>query len=249
METRSADGTIIAYHRSGSGAGIVMISGAIRDHSLWDPVTPFLMKCAAILAMDRRGRGASGDRPGSTVGDEIDDVRAVLAEAGPGALLVGHSSGALLALRAAAGIEGLRGVMAYEPPPPPRVSRTTDFARLVTEGDREEALRVFLTDLAGIPASVIADQRATPHWQRGITLAHTLVHDAALIEQGLPGAEAQHVVAPVVLLLGGKSPPSMAANVRAIAGQIPHAQIRTLQGQQHFAMTDDPELFAHQVLL
>lgn len=57
----SRDGTEIAYWTSGSGPPLVLVHGAPADHTRWRPLLPFLEPHATVHAMDRRGRGASGD--------------------------------------------------------------------------------------------------------------------------------------------------------------------------------------------
>ena len=143
-------GAALAYQKAGSGPPVVLVAGALSDRTAWDALLPLLTPYATTYALDRRGRGDSADRPGSTVADEIADVRALLAEAGPGAVLLGHSSGALLALRAAAGTRGVRAVVAYEPPPYPADGPPARRLREhVDAGDPEAALTVFLRVLLG----------------------------------------------------------------------------------------------------
>jgi pimeloyl-ACP methyl ester carboxylesterase len=248
----SPDDTKINYQSSGDGPPMVLIGGATDDLRMWDGVTPVLADRAAVHAVDRRGRGGSGDRPGSAVADEIADVRTVIDAVGGGAWLVGHSSGALLALRAAARSDtapgSIRGVIAYEPPPPPpRGSAIADrVATLAAAGDRDGALAAFMTDCVGIPAPAVARRRGTSEWQAALGLAHTLAYDAALAAEGVPDAE--RLTMPVCLLLGGASPAPMSGNVHQIAARIPSATVRVLDGQRHDAITTAPHLFAEHVL-
>ncbi|HEY3683417.1 MAG TPA: alpha/beta hydrolase [Streptosporangiaceae bacterium] len=231
---------------------MVLIGGATDDLRMWDSVTPMLAGHMALHALDRRGRGASGDRPGSAVADEIADVRAVVGAVGGGAWLVGHSSGALLALRAAAPSDfaagSIRGVIAYEPPPPPpRGKHVADrVAALAAAGDRDGALAAFMTDCAGLPMPAVAQRRGTPEWQAALRLAHTLAYDAAIAAEGVPDAES--LTTPICLLLGGASPAPMSGNVRQIAARLPSATVRVLDGQRHDAITSAPHLFAEHVL-
>lgn len=246
MRTLTApDGTTLAYDATGAGAPTVLVGGATTDRTMWHAVVPLLAGTATVYAVDRRGRGDSGDRTGSTVDDEIGDVCAVVATAGPGTLLVGHSSGALLALRAAARCAGLRGVVAYEPPPPPPGGPVADRLRaLVDAGDPAAALALFMTGAVGLPADAVEVQRGTPGWAAALRLAHTTPYDAAIAEQGLPVPEGAAIDVPVTLLLGGASPRPMSDNVRRLAARLPTAGLRILDGQQHFAATAAPELLA-----
>jgi pimeloyl-ACP methyl ester carboxylesterase len=247
--TTSSDGTEIGYRSTGNGGEpIVLVGGAADDHRMWGAVTPLLARRMTVHALDRRGRGESGDRPGSTAGDEIADVLAVAGAAGDGAWLAGHSSGALLALRAAARSGAVRGVIAYEPPPPPPggAQVAARLAGLVAAGDRDGALAAFMTDCVGLPAQAVEARRGTPEWQAALGLAHTLPYDAAIAAEGAP--EAAGLTVPVCLLLGGESPPPMAGNVRRMAARIPGATVRVLDGRRHDAVTAAPDLFAEHVL-
>jgi len=58
----SADGTPIAYWRGGMGPALLLIHGAMSDHRRWR-IAPLLHPHRTVYAMDRRGRGASGDAP------------------------------------------------------------------------------------------------------------------------------------------------------------------------------------------
>jgi pimeloyl-ACP methyl ester carboxylesterase len=206
LTLRSVDGTTIAYRQIGTGAPFVLVGGALNDHTQWDAVAESLAEHGTVYAMDRRGRGESGDKAGSTVADEVDDVRALLAEAGDGAVLVGHSSGALLALRAAADRPDLRAVVAYEPPVRTGVGTAPARLRaLIDSGDRETALITFLTELVGMPAQTVAAERETPNWQQRLALVDTIAYDAAIVESGLSRSDAKAITAPVRLLLGGES--------------------------------------------
>jgi pimeloyl-ACP methyl ester carboxylesterase len=100
----SKDGTIIAFDQSGKGPAIILVSGAIQHRAI-DPGTAQL---AALLAQhftvfhyDRRGRGDSGDIKPYALEREVEDIEALIDEAGGAAHLYGHSSGAALALEAA----------------------------------------------------------------------------------------------------------------------------------------------------
>jgi pimeloyl-ACP methyl ester carboxylesterase len=243
----STDGTSIAYETIGSGAPIVLVGGAISDRTLWRAVVPLLAGSATVYTMDRRGRGDSGDRTGSGVDDEINDVCAIVAEAGDGVLLVGHSSGALLALRAAARCTGLRGVVAYEPPPPPPGGPVAaELRALVNAGDADAALTLFMTAAVGLPLDVVQARRGSPEWTELLAFARSTPYDAAIVEEGLPPAT--RIGVPVRMLLGGASPQPMADNTRLVLAQLSAGEVAILDGQQHFAITAAPETFASHVL-
>src|SRR5215212_10319251 len=96
----SKDGTTIAYWRSGHGEPLVLVHGTTADHSRWAPVLPELEKHFSVCAIDRRGRGGSGDSDAYALEREFEDVAAVVDSFGEPAFLLGHSYGALCALEA-----------------------------------------------------------------------------------------------------------------------------------------------------
>src|SRR5687768_11532650 len=91
----SRDGTAIAYWTSGEGPPLVLVHGTTADHTRWRPLLPYLEPHATVHALDRRGRGASGDAPDYGVAREFEDVAAVVdavAEAAGSAVdVLGHS--------------------------------------------------------------------------------------------------------------------------------------------------------------
>ena len=94
------DGTPVAYWRSGEGPPLVLVHGTAADHSRWRPVLPALEEHFTVYAVDRRGRGGSGDSDDYTVEREFEDVAAVVDSIGESVNLLGHSYGGLLALEA-----------------------------------------------------------------------------------------------------------------------------------------------------
>src|SRR6188508_976316 len=96
---QSGDGTRIAVESRGDGPPIVLVAGAFNDRHTGAALAEALSARFTVIRYDRRGRGDSGDTPPYAVEREIEDLAAVLG--GRGAVL-GYSSGAILALRAAA---------------------------------------------------------------------------------------------------------------------------------------------------
>ncbi|MGZ8749285.1 MAG: alpha/beta fold hydrolase [Pseudonocardia sp.] len=139
-KTTSADGTPIAYWRSGRGPALVLVHGSTADHTRWDRVRPLLEPHHTVLAMDRRGRGASGDGGPYSLGAEAADVVAVVAaataEQGEPVDVFGHSFGAHCALEAALLTTGIRRLALYEPAiiPVTTPEFTAGLERLLAEG-------------------------------------------------------------------------------------------------------------------
>ncbi|TDQ00587.1 alpha/beta fold hydrolase [Labedaea rhizosphaerae] len=241
----SADGCVIAwYPGSGVGPRLLCVGGAFSGRTLWDGLIACLPG-VPVHVVERRGHGLSADRPGSGPADEVADVHAVLREIGEPVVLVGHSSGALLALRAAVDAPLVRGVVAYEPPPPPPIAGVEDRLRaLLAAGDRAGAVTRFLVDAVGMPERLARARLTAPGAESDLAMAHTLVHDVQLAEESVPAEPSN----PVLLLLGDQSPPRMADHLHAVAQRLPHAVVRSLPGQAHFALTAAPELIAPHVL-
>src|SRR5918998_6394003 len=112
----SEDGTRIAGWRSGEGPPLVLVHGTAADHSRWKPVLPAFEERFTVYAVDRRGRGDSGDAEDYAIEREFEDVAAVVDTIGEPANLLGHSYGALCALEAALLTPNVRKLVLYEPP-------------------------------------------------------------------------------------------------------------------------------------
>ncbi len=118
----SADGTPIAAWKSGSGPTLVVVGGASADHTAWDSVVPLLSDAFTVYAMDRRGRGASGDGPSYAIEREFEDV-AALVDAFPGPVhLYGHSFGGICAVEGAFRARNVASLILYEGSPKPQAS-------------------------------------------------------------------------------------------------------------------------------
>jgi pimeloyl-ACP methyl ester carboxylesterase len=241
----SKDGTVIAYDRAGSGPALILIVGALCSRALGPSVklSPLLASQFTVFSYDRRGRGQSGDRAPYEVVREIEDLAALIAEAGGSAFVFGHSSGALLGLQAASQGLPIRKLALYEAPlivdrsRPPMQGDWLQIQEHLSHGRRSEALKVFLKSV-GLPALVIAIMRWFPVWSRIQAVAHTLVYDGAITQEfqkgePLPAAAWASVTVPVLAIAGGKSPRWMQNGMRALAAALSNARHRTLEGQTH----------------
>jgi pimeloyl-ACP methyl ester carboxylesterase len=158
----SSDGTQIAYRATGSGEPVVFVHGAATSGADWLFVRPFLREEFTVVAMDRRGRGESGDGPEHAMEREAEDVLAVLDAVG-GELLVGHSYGALCSILAAERTDRLRRIVLYEPPIAVRDERVAGLDDLVERGELDLALAGFLQS-AGTTAEQLDAIRSSPAW-------------------------------------------------------------------------------------
>ena len=239
---RSADGTVIAVERSGDGPALVLVTGAFCDRSTPAGLAAALDPGFTVWRYDRRGRGNSGDQPPYAVGREIEDLAAVIAAAGPPALVYGHASGAALALEAAAAGLPVTKVAAYEPPYTGDAGHSAAFAAeldaLVAAGQRGAAAERFLRS-TGVPADAVTAMRSSPYWPSMVAMAHTLPYDIRLGQDGVvPAERLAGITVPVLALAGGNSPERAQQAVHAVAAAVPDGRSQVLAGQEH-AVSDD----------
>jgi hypothetical protein len=251
----SKDGTSIAYERLGSGPAIILVGGGISDRSENAPLAPELAEHFTVYNYDRRGRGESGDTQPYAVAREIEDIEALIAEAGGSAHLYGVSSGGALALEAVAAGVAADKVAVYEVPYdmaddwPRRWQEYVEQLRaLLAEGRRGDAVELFMR-LAGTPEETIESARSSPMWLGLEAIAHTLAYDAACLGTGQPPAERfATITRPTLVATGGVRPPDAARWILAldpaadaITATIPRAERQTIEGQTHMA---DPKALA-----
>lgn len=244
----SKDGTTIAYDQTGQGPPLILVSGAFSYRKF-----PGAVKLAELLSerftvynYDRRGRGDSGDAKSYAIEREIEDLDAVIAAAGGSAYVWGLSSGAALALHAAASGSDISKLALHEPPfivgaadrKPPK-----DFLQrlknLIADDRRGDAVRYFLTTGMGAPSFVVGVMRIMPGvWSKLTAVAHTLPYDAALLEgymdgRPLPADQWTGVTMPTIVLAGSESPESMRRGSEAAASALPHATLVCRKGLGH----------------
>lgn len=246
-QVRSKDGTPIAYERIGSGPPVILVTGGLDDGSENAPLAAELAAHFTAYNYNRRGRGDSGDTKPYALQREIEDIEALIAEAGGSAHLYGVSSGGALVLEAAAAGVSADRLAVYEVP----YMTADDMAQLwreyvaqlgeaLAEGRRGEALEHFMR-LAGSSDEDIAGARSAPVWQSLEALAHTLAYDAACLGDGRPPVERLATVRQPTLVATGGSDPFYEQAADAIAASVPHAQRQTVEGQGHVV---DAETFA-----
>ena len=249
-ETRfasSADGTPIAYDVTGDGPALVLVDGALCQRSMGPArgLAKALADRFAVVAYDRRGRGGSG--PGSSPYSperEVEDLRAVIDAVGGSAAVFGASSGAALALTAAAQGAPITRLVAYEAPfivDDTHAPNDADLAErtraLVDAGRRGDAVRLFMR-VVGAPRAMVAVMPLLPVWRKLTGVAHTLPHDFALVlahQQGRPLPDGLYAdsTTPTLVLAGGRSPASMRNAQAAVAAAVPEGRLETLPGQTH----------------
>lgn len=239
--TTSADGTPLAVSAAGTGPAVVLVGGAFNDRSTVAGLAAALAPWFTVLRYDRRGRGESGDTPPAAVERELEDLAAVLAHAGGRAHVVGHSSGAVLALEAAARGVAIDRLVAYEPPyvvgdrEPVPTDLLDRLRALVAAGRRSDAVALFLTESAAVPGFAVEGMRGSPEWSWMEALAPSLPYDVALFPpgQGLPVERLGRVRVPTLVLDGGASPAWLRGAAAAVAAAVPGAVARTVPGEDH----------------
>jgi pimeloyl-ACP methyl ester carboxylesterase len=237
----SADGTAIAFDRFGGGPPVIMTVGAFNTRSQTEPLARALAPRFTALNYDRRGRGDSGDTAPYAVEREIDDIAALIAQAGGSAAAFGHSSGATLALKAAASGLPITRLVLYEPPfntddtdPPLPAGFAGELAGLVSAGRRGDAVELYQTRAVGIPPQVVAQLRHTPFRPGLEAIAHTLAYDAAIIgDRAMPAGLLAAVTVPALVITGEQSPPFLRNAAHTAAQTMPNGRLAVLPGQTH----------------
>ena len=240
-EVRSKDGTTIAFEWSGEGPPLILVVGAFNDRATGAPLAAALQERFTVLNYDRRGRGGSTDTHPYAVEREVEDLQALIEEAGGSASVFGYSSGAVLALRAAAHGLSISRLVLYDPPVSAdggagrlRGDLAARLAGLVEEGRRGEAVELFQTEAVGIPAEVVAQIRLAPFWPGLEAMAHTLVYETEILGDGsLPIELAASIEAPTLVIVGGQSSPFIREKAPALADVMPEARVRVLEDQSH----------------
>ena len=246
----SKDGTTVAFDQSGMGPALILIHGAFMHRAL-DPQTAQLAELLSphftVLHYDRRGRGDSGDRQPYSVQREVEDLEALIDEAGGSAFVYGVSSGAALAIEASIELgDKIKKLAMYEPP-----YNSEEAARqawkeyrrelkdLVTADRRGDAAALFLMSV-GMPADQLEEMRREPWWAAFEAVAPTLAYDAAVLgeDRVVPTGKAASVAVPALVMNGSASEAFMYDTAVALAGAMPNAQHRTLEGQTHAVMPE-----------
>ena len=243
----SRDGTTIAFDRSGDGPPVILVCGQSTTRSSNAALAALLAPDFTVLNYDRRGRGDSGDTLPYAVEREVEDIDALISEAGGSAFVCGFSSGAALALEAASGL-AIDKLALWEPPfdaeegrRPPR-DLAQRYEEMIAEGRRGDVIEYFMANVVGLPQEFVARARSGPYWQAQEALAHTLVYDTIVMgDYSSPTERAAAVPVPTLALAGGESFPFMRRAARTLAEAMPNARARTLEGQTHAA---DPAALA-----
>jgi pimeloyl-ACP methyl ester carboxylesterase len=248
----SEDGTSIALWRGGEGPPLVLVHGAAADHNRWAPVLPALEERFTVLAIDRRGRGQSGDASEYALEREFEDVVAVVEWAGEAVNLLGHSYGGICALEAALLTDRIQKLVLYEAPmgflaSPPHV--IDQLRALLAAGRRDELVAFFMQEVAGLPPDQVELMRSMPAWEARLDAADTIPREElASREYAFDPGRFRGLDIPTMFLQGGDSPDAFKAAAEAVRAALPDCRVVVMPGQRHAAMDTGTDLFTDEVL-
>jgi pimeloyl-ACP methyl ester carboxylesterase len=253
---RSLDGTPIAYARTGSGPPLLLVHGAGTDHAAsWRHALPALATRFTVHAMDRRGRGSSGDAPAYALAREAEDVIAVLDAIGPSVDVLGHSFGGLCALEAALETPRVRRLVLYESIPLRgsdgyRPGLVDELAATLARGDVEGMLVGMMSEVVGrLEAEIDLLRADRSAWAARCSYAPTMVRELRVDEGYVFEPQRFHALdVPALLLVGGQSPEREHTNAAGVAEALPDARVVTVPDAQHIAMITAPERFVAAVV-
>lgn len=257
METvTSADGTRIAFWRSGTGLPLLLVHGATADHTTtWRFVRTGLERHFTVYAMDRRGRGGSGDSSFYDLQREAEDVAAIVEAIGEPVSVLGHSYGGLCAIEAALLTQNLRRLVLYEAVPlrgtdaykPGMIDR---FEALLRAGDVDGMLVAVFRELVEVPPEELELLRSERDaWAVRLANGVTLPREMRMEERYVFKPERFSTMrTPTLLLAGADSPARELENARGVSVGLPDARMVTMSGQQHVAMYSAPDLFVSEVV-
>lgn len=244
------DGTRIAYDRNGHGPPVVLVHGTTADHTAWHRVRRHLEDAYEVYAVDRRGRGESGDAEAYHIRREFEDVAAVVDAIDGPVHLVGHSYGAVCSLGAARLTENLGRMVLYEPP-----LRTGDFdlapqdaldrmAEQLERGDHEGVLETFFRDVTN-SADRLERYRKDPRWPERFPIAPTIPREVRMTHAYRPDPDDfSQVTIPTRMLLGEETEGPLKAGTEAVHDYLPNSELVVLEGQGHAATFDGPRALA-----
>ena len=259
-EVRSADGTPIVAFRTGEGPPLILVHGATADHTTFRVVGPMFSRHHTVHAVDRRGRGASGDAAPYAIEREYEDLAAIIdavaAEARGPVDVVAHSFGGAVALGAATLTRGVRRLVVYESaaavpglddPPPEIVARLRALERT---GDRAGLLRVFLREVVGMTDEKLAEFEASSVYPDRLAAAPTVLRELIAggpVDHAAAASLAAAVPVPVLQLLGSESAPFFRETTLLLGTALPDGRVVILDGQRHAAHHEAADVFVAEV--
>jgi pimeloyl-ACP methyl ester carboxylesterase len=240
---RSSDGVEIGTLTEGAGPPLLLVHGGMRTAANWKPLWPLLTTRYRVTAMDRRGRGMSGDALEYVGEREYDDVAAVARHLGAVDVLA-HSIGAVFALGAVARGAPIRRMVLCEPPGPPTQNREALARRVawIADGQAGRALVELLVEVMGLDRAMLAAMRDTPAAAASLAVfTATYRREGEFLQTVDLAALARDVTVPVHFLLGETSPAWAGEVTRALAAAVPGAAVTVVPGHGHDMVDSAPE--------
>ena len=250
----SKDGTRIGVECAGTGPTVLFVHGGVGDRTRWTPMFPLLTSKFTACAMDRRGRGASGDSPEYSLAKEAEDVAAVVNSRPEPVFVFGHSYGGVAALEASFLTSRIARLMLYEPPLHEPVGHNLAVAarveEMVRKGQLEQALITFQTEIVKQSPEEIARMKARPTWA-GL-VASIAVHPRqmrALSAYRFDAGRMKSVTMPTLLLIGeGTASPYARQSIGALRESLPNPTLVVLERQEHNAMEAGRDALASAII-
>ena len=232
---------------------LVLVHGAGSGRWGFDLLRPLLEPSFTVTAVDRRGRGDSGDGElPYSIEREFADVAAVVREAGDGTLLCGHSYGGLVAAGAAALLPALKKLVLYEPPMGGVLAGASwieGYEKQLEAGERAAAARAFLREVGGYSHAEIAQMQQTPAWAKRLAVAPTVPRELrAERELALESLGLGRLDARCLMLLGSESPAWAKRSTDAYAGALADVRVHRLEGHGHGGTVSAPDWVARELL-
>ena len=241
----SIDGTLIAVFSSGRGRPLIVVHGAAADHTTFRAVGPLFATRFGVHAIDRRGRGASGDRASYSIEREFNDVAAVIerlaAESGRTVDVIGHSFGGRVALGAALRADSIGRLVVYEGAPPadepyqaPGLRQRLE--RILADDGPAAMFETFLAEVIGMTPADIAAYRANPVWPDRVAAAPSILRELDAESSPAAGLDALGAVKiPVLQILGGDSRPAFRRATQALDERLAEGHVVVIEGAKHAA--------------
>jgi pimeloyl-ACP methyl ester carboxylesterase len=254
LTVASKDGTRIGFECAGTGPTLLFVHGGVGDRTRWTPMFPLLASNFTVCAMDRRGRGASGDSPQYTLAKEAEDVAAVVDSRSGPVFVFGHSYGGVASLEAAFLTNRITRLMLYEPPLHEPVANNLAVAGrvrdLVDKGELEQAFLTFQSEIVKQSPEELARMKSRPNFAS--LVATIAVHPRqmrALAAYRFDPLRMRSLKIPVLLLIGEATPsPYATQSIGALREALPNPTLTVLKAQEHNAMDAGRHLLADAIL-
>jgi pimeloyl-ACP methyl ester carboxylesterase len=241
----SKDGTVIAYGKKGQGPVLIIVLGALNKRGSGKKIAELLADRFTVVNYDRRGRGDSTEILPYSTDKEVEDIEVLIGELGDSAYLYGHSSGAILALKAAKTLaDKVKGLALYELPynadaSAKSVAKTyrEELKQLLSEDKRGDAVALFVKSV-GVTDKQVEAMKRLPMWKGLTAMAPTLAYDTIELMEDYPKLDAKRLSTNTLVMYGAASPDFMGETAQKLSETMKNAKLHPLEGQAHDVKTD-----------